>query len=110
MFIAHMMGTTVRQAAYFSPPEMLTPAPPTLLLLLKGGGGGFGEEHLPQLLVNSVHSIVSVDPDQKPGCLSSQAMLGLRSESPASGPVGHSIFCKLQLSHYKPSYMTSQIS
>lgn len=105
------MESTVRQAAYFSPPEMLAPAPPTLLLLLKGGGrGGFGEEHLPQLLVNSVHSIVPVDPDQEPGCLSSQVMLGLRSEGPASGPVRHNIFSKLQLSHYKPSYMTSQIS
>lgn len=42
-------------------------------------GGGSAEEHLPQLLVNSVHSIVLVDPDQEPGCLQSQAIVGLRS-------------------------------
>ena len=72
--------------------------------------GGFGEEHLPQLLVNGVHSHAPVDPDQESRCLSSQSMLGLRSEDPPSGPVGHSILSKLQLSHYKPSYMTTQIS
>ena len=48
-------------------------------------GGGSEEEHLPQLLVNSVHSIVPVDPEQEPGCFSSQAMVSLHPGGSPSG-------------------------
>ena len=88
MFVIHAMGTTRGLTAHFSPSGGLAPAPPPpppQLSLKKGGGSE--EEHLRQLLVNSVHSIVPVDPDQEPGCLSSQAMVGLRSGGSPSGSV-----------------------
>ena len=42
------------------------------------GWGGSEEEHLPQLVVKSVYSIVPVVPDQEPGCLHLPATVGLR--------------------------------
>ena len=56
---------------------MLAPAPPPPLLPPLRGEG-FEEEHLPQLVVKSVYSIVPVVPDQEPGCLHLPATVGLR--------------------------------
>ena len=84
MFVIHVMGTTAGLTAHFSPSGGLAPAPAPPQLPPQRGAGS-EEEHLPQLLVNSVHSIVPVDPDQEPGCVSSQAMLGLHSEGSPSG-------------------------
>ena len=81
MSVVHAMGTTAVLTAHFSPPGGITPAPPQR-------GGGSEEEHLPQLFVNSVHSIVPVDPDQEPGCLSSQAMVGLHRGGGGGSPSG----------------------
>lgn len=44
------------------------------------------EKHLPQLLVNSVHSIVLADPDQEPDCPHSQVMVGLHSVGGGGAP------------------------
>ena len=88
------MGTTSGQAAHFRPSGMLFPTPPPRRKPPQRGGGS-EEEHLPQLLVNSVHSIVPVYPDQEPGCLSSQAMFGLRSGDSPSGAVPVWLFSPL---------------
>lgn len=76
IFVVHAMGTTARLPAHFNLPRKLIPTPTPLPLCSPTKGEGvFEEEHVPQLVVKSVHIIVPVDPDQEPGCLHSQAMV-----------------------------------
>lgn len=78
MFVVHAMGTTARLPAHFNLPRMLIPTPAPLPLCSPTKRDWvFEEEHVPQVVVKSVHIIVPVDPDQEPGCLHSQAMVVL---------------------------------
>ena len=81
MFVVHVMGTTAGLPAHFSPTGMLGPVPPPL-------------HCLPELSVNSVHSIVPVEPDQEPGCLCSQVTVGLRLGGSPSGSVPVRLFLR----------------
>ena len=59
-------------------------------------GEGSEVEHLSQLVVNRVHSIVPVDPDQELGCFHSQAMIGLHLWESNSGSVPVWLFSPLR--------------
>ena len=95
MFVVHSMGSSAGLAAHFSSPGMLTLTPPPSPQPPQREGGDSEEEHIPQLLVNSVHGIVPVDPDQEPGCLSSQTMVDLHWGSSPSGSVPVGLFSLL---------------
>ena len=65
MFVVHAMGTNCRANCPFQPyREARSSSPSPSAALTKGEGSE--EEHFSQLLVNSVHGIVPVDPEQEP--------------------------------------------
>ena len=59
MFLVHAMGTAAGLPVHLSPPGMLASADP---LQSPQREGGSEEEHLSQLIVNTVLSIVPADP------------------------------------------------